>query len=273
MLARSVLVGSVLVGTVLVRSMLALIRDAAGTDVLIGLMVAGIVAGLVRGFSGFGAAMIFVPVASALTDPATAVILLFVIDELLTIPMVVSATRRCSWREVLPLSIGALFTVPIGVWLLVAVDPTAMRWVISILILVVVGVLATGWRWSRPPNLASTVAVGGASGLTGGMTGLGGPPVILFWMAGPDRPSVLRANVFVFLAFVGVFNLVGYVVGGLITAERLALGLALIPAYGLALLLGARLFRYATPGFFRGLAFGLCALAALTSLPLFDGLL
>jgi len=70
-----------------------------------------------------------------------------------------------------------------------------------------------------------------------------------------------------------VFNLVGYVVGGLITAERLALGLALIPAYGLALVLGARLFRYATPGFFRGLAFGLCALAALTSLPLFDGLL
>jgi hypothetical protein len=144
--------------------------------------------------------------------------------------------------------------------------------VISTLILVLVGVLATGWRWSRPPSLPSTVAVGGASGLTGGMTGIGGPPVILFWLAGHDGPRVLRANIIVFLTFVGLFNVVGYVVGDLMTGERIALGLALIPAYG-SLLLGVWLFRFATARFFRGLAFGLCAVAALTSLPLFVGLL
>jgi uncharacterized protein len=253
--------------------MLDLIRDAADTDVLVGLMLAATVAGLVRGLSGFGSAMIFIPVASALTDPATAVVLLFVTDELLTLPMLVTATRRCSWREVLPLGLGAAFTVPLGVWLLVVVDPITMRWVISTLILVLVVVLATGWRWSRPPGLASTVAVGGASGLSGGMTGLGGPPVILFWMAGPDGPATLRANVIVFLGIVGVFNFFGYLVGDLLTSERVALGLALIPAYGAALLLGIWLFRFATTRFYRGLAFGLCALAAVTSLPLFDGLL
>lgn len=40
----------------------------------------------------------------------TAVVSLFVTDELLTIPLLVTATRRCSWREVLPLSLGAAFT-------------------------------------------------------------------------------------------------------------------------------------------------------------------
>src|SRR5262245_462667 len=168
--------------------MLDLIRDAVDTQVLVGLMLAATVAGLVRGLAGFGSAMIFIPVASALTDPPTAVVLLFVTDELLTIPLVVAATRRCAWREVLPLVLGAALTVPLGVWLLVVVDPLAMRWLISILILVLVGVLATGWRWSHRPGPASTVAVGGASGLSGGMTGLGGPPVILFWMAGQDSP-------------------------------------------------------------------------------------
>jgi uncharacterized membrane protein YfcA len=257
----------------LARSMLELIRDAVDADVLIGLTLAATVAGLVRGFSGFGSAMVFIPIASALTDPPTAVILLFVVDELLTVPMVVAATRHCAWREVLPLGLGAALTAPFGVWLLVVMDPTAMRWVISTLILVLVGVLATGWRWSRPPSLPSTVAVGGASGLTGGMTGIGGPPVILFWLAGHDGPRVLRANIIVFLTFVGLFNVVGYVVGDLMTGERIALGLALIPAYGVALLLGVWLFRFATARFFRRLAFGLCAVAALTSLPLFDGLL
>src|SRR5262245_25959592 len=122
-------------GGICVRSMLDLIRDAVDTDVLVGLMLAATVAGLVRGLSGFGSAMIFIPVASALTDPPTAVVLLFVTDELLTVPMVVAATRRCAWREVLPLSLGAALTVPLGVWLLVVVNPIAMRWVISILIL------------------------------------------------------------------------------------------------------------------------------------------
>lgn len=252
--------------------MFELITEAVDTGVLVGLAAAAAVAGLTRGLSGFGSAMVFVPIASALTNPPTAVVLLFVTDTLLTVPMVVSAARRCTWREVLLLAAGAACTAPIGVWLLVVLDPTVMRWLISSLILVLVAALASGWRRRRPPSRGSTMAVGGASGLTGGMTGLGGPPVILFWMAGHDGPAQVRANIIVFLSFTGVFNLVGYVVGGLITGERVAVALALTPAYGLALLLGAWMFRFATPRFFRGLAFGLCAVAAVSGLPLFDGL-
>jgi uncharacterized protein len=250
--------------------MLDLIGELADPWTVGWLGIAAAVAGLVRGLSGFGSAMIFVPIASALTSPPTAIVLLFVTDTLLTLPMVARASRRCAWREVFPLAAGAACTAPVGVWLLVVVDPTLMRWVISSLILVLVAVLASGWRWRRRPNRPATVAVGGASGLTGGMTGLGGPPVILFWMAGDDQPATVRANIIVFLTFTGAFNLVGYVVSGLITEERVGLGLVLVPAYGLALLLGAWLFRFATPRFFRALAFGLCALAALSGLPLWE---
>jgi uncharacterized protein len=253
--------------------MLELIGEAATPGVLAALTALAVVAGLVRGLSGFGSAMIFIPIASALTSPPTAVVLLFVADTLLTVPLVARAVRRCAWREVLPLAGGAAATVSIGVWLLIVVDPTAMRWIISSVILVLVGVLATGWRWRRSPSLPSTVAVGGASGLTGGMTGLGGPPVILFWMAGQDEPAVMRANIIVFLTFTGTFSFVGYVVGGLLTEERIALGLALVPAYGVALLVGAWLFRLATPRSYRALAFGLCAVAALTGMPASDGVL
>lgn len=63
---------------------------------------AAALAGLVRGFSGFGAAMIFVPVAGAIYEPKIAVVLLFIFDGLATAPMLVPAFRRCIWREVLP---------------------------------------------------------------------------------------------------------------------------------------------------------------------------
>jgi len=241
-------------------------------DVAVGIAVTAAVAGLVRGFSGFGSAMIFVPVASALTSPHTAVVVIFVCDTLLTVPLVIAAVRTCVWREVIPLAAGALATVPLGIWLLVVVDPTLMRWIISLLILTLVAVLASGWRWRREPTRPTTVAVGGASGLTGGMTGLAGPPVILFWMAGQDVPATVRANVITFLTLTGVFNCVGYIMSGLLTQDRVVSGLAIAPVYGLPLLLGVRLFRLATPGFFRALAFGLCATAALTSMPAFGGL-
>ena len=243
---------------------------ALTADILPLMAITAALAALVRGFSGFGSAMILVPVASALTSPQTAVVLLLLTDTLLTVPMVVPAVKRCVWREVLPLAAGAMLTVPLGVHLLIVLDPIVMRWIISTLILVLVALLLSGWRWSRPPSLPRTAVVGGASGLTGGMAGIAGPPVILFWMAGHGGPATIRANIIVFFAMTGLFNLVAYILNGLLTSERVALGIALIPVYALALLIGARLFRFASERFFRLLAFSLCAFAALSGLPLLD---
>lgn len=252
--------------------MLELIGQAAAAESFPILALATALAALARGFSGFGSAMIFMPVASALTSPQTAVVLLLMTDTLLTLPMVVPAARRCNWREVLPLGAGAMLTVPLGVHLLLVVDPVTMRWIISCLILVLVGLLASGWRWSRPPSLPRTAAVGGASGLTGGMIGIAGPPVILFWMAGHGGPATIRANIIVFFTMTGLFNFIGYLLGGLLTTERIAAGIALIPVYAVALLVGIGLFRIASDRFFRLLAFILCAFAAISSLPALDGL-
>lgn len=242
------------------------------SDVYIGLLLAVAAAGLVRGFSGFGAAMVFVPIAGVLTDPETAVVLLMLTDGVLSLPMLIPAARLCVWREVLPLAAGAALTTPFGAWLLVALDPVVTRWVISLLILAAVGLLALGWRYHGQPRLLSTVGVGAASGLTGGLAGLTGPPVILFWMAGQHDAARLRANTVMFFGFTGVFSAISYVVAGLLTAERVAGAITLLPVYAVALALGIWLFRFATDRFFRRLAFTLCAFAAISGLPLLDSL-
>lgn len=253
--------------------MLELVRQAISADVFAGLVVAAAVAGLVRGFAGFGSAMVFIPVASVLTGPQSAVVLLLMTDGVVSLPMLVRAARVCAWREVLPLGLGAAVTLPVGVSLLVVVDPTIMRWFISLLILVLIVLLGFGWRFASPPGLPYTAAVGGGAGLTGGMTGIAGPPVILFWMAGRDGARQIRANIIVFFGFVWVFNAVAYLFAGLLTERRVADGVALIPVFAVAVLAGALLFRFASESFFRRIAFALCAVAALGSLPLLDGVL
>ena len=69
---------------------------------LVAAMFAAIAGGFVRGFSGFGGALIFTPVAGAAFGPQVAVPIFLVMDYALTLPMVVRAIRLCNWSTVLP---------------------------------------------------------------------------------------------------------------------------------------------------------------------------
>jgi uncharacterized membrane protein YfcA len=235
--------------------------------ILIPLFAAAILAGAVRGFSGFGAAMTFVPIAAIVVGPAAAVVLIFILDLLPSWAMVPSATKHCAWREVLPLALGAGLTIPIGAWLLVSADPLALRWAMPVLSLVAVGLLASGWRYARVPGRALSGMVGGTAGLLGGLTSFYGPPIVLFWLGGPAKHAAVRANLIVFFAFTSIIGGTSYASHGLLGRDLVILGLVLLPAYGVAMWAGAHLFGRASEATFRLFAYGLIALAAVISLP------
>lgn len=229
---------------------------------------AAALAGLVRGFSGFGGAMMFMPVASLLYEPKLAAVWLFIADDIAALTMLPAAVRRCVWREVLPLAAGAMLAVPAGVALLVIVDPELMRWVICGLILLAVAIMASGWRYRGRLGLPATLGTGALAGLTGGAASLPGPPVVLLWLGGQGNAATVRANLIVFFGFTAVASGFAYWAGGLFTPESLLGALPLVPAYLLLLRLGGRLFARASDRQFRLAALALCALAALAGLPL-----
>lgn len=231
---------------------------------------AAALAGLVRGFSGFGGAMMFMPVAGLLYEPKLAAVWLFVADDIAALTMLPAALRRCQWREVLPLAAGAVLAVPAGVALLVLVDATLMRWAICLLILLAVGIMLSGWRYHRRLGLPATLGTGALAGLTGGAAALPGPPVVLLWLGGQGGAATVRANLIVFFGFTAVSAGFSYWAGGLFTAESLFGSLPLVPAYLLLLRVGSRLFARASEAQFRLAALGLCAVAALAGLPLWQ---
>ena len=57
-----------------------------------------LIAGLVRGFSGFGAGLIYIPVAAAAFDPRMAAGTLFVIDTIIIIPLVIRVADLVAWN-------------------------------------------------------------------------------------------------------------------------------------------------------------------------------
>jgi uncharacterized membrane protein YfcA len=232
-----------------------------------------LIAGLVRGFAGFGAGMVYIPVAAAAFDPRIAAATLFVFDTIIIIPLVIRAASYVAWREILPLGLGAMIAVPAGVAVLIHVDPVPIRWGLSVAILVAIAALAGGWRYRGPERLPLSIAIGGLAGFLSGLAQLPAPPVLVYWL-GRDTPAqILRANAIIFFCFTTVVAGIAYAASGLFTAEVAARSVALLPVYGIAIFAGSRLFGTTSEATYRRIAYGLIVFVALATLPAFDGLL
>ena len=238
-------------------------------EILAALALAALAAGLVRGFSGFGAAMTFVPVAAALAGPKIAVAVLWIMDTVPTLIIVVPALKKVDWRTIAPIAAGYALTVWAGVWLLAHGDPETLRWAISIAILLTVPILWSGWRYHGPRPFALSAAVGGMSGIMGGAAQLAGPPVIVYWLAGEDPAWRVRANIIVLFFTLSLLSGTSMALNGLFVSAAFVSALVCAPVYALALFIGQRGFARATEAGYRRLAFVLILIVAVATLPVF----
>lgn len=229
---------------------------------------AAALAGLVRGFSGFGAALTFIPLASMAYDPKVAIIALWVVDAVGTLPVLPYHMRRVVWADLRWLVLGTALAMPLGVWVLVTADPVPLRWGVCLFVLACTAALASGWRYRGRPHVAASVAVGGFAGFSNGAVGIGGPPLVLFWLAGQTSAAQARTNIFVYFALTTVAAFALYIWQGIFTIPIVVFGVALAPFYMLPFKLGDRLFHYGSEVVFRRVAFGLCAAAGVLGLPL-----
>lgn len=211
-------------------------------------------AGVVRGFTGFGAAMIMAPALSLLYSPASAIATMTLIEVPAVLQLLPQALRHGDWRTAAPLGAAAVVTVPLGAWVLVAADPDVMRRAIGLLVLAFVAALATGWRYRGAAGLPVVLGIGAGSGFLGGATSMAGPPVILFYLAGPARADAARASIMGFFVFVVAVAIVTYGLHGLYTQSVLVRAGLLAPVYIAAIWLGSRLFAGAHERLYRRIA-------------------
>lgn len=231
---------------------------------------AATIAGLARGFSGFGGALIFVPLAGAAMSPRIASALLLIIDSTTTLGMLPQAWKKANRREVGTMLIGALFGVPLGTALLALAEPVTLRWIISIVVLLLLAFLMSGWRYHGRPKVPLTIGVGWLAGLFGGAAQMSGPPVVAYWLGGAIAPTTVRANLVIYFALSTVISATSYIIGGILTIDVLALAILIAPGYGAGLFIGSHLFGFASENTFRRICYTLIALAGLVGMPFFD---
>lgn len=223
---------------------------------LLAAVLATAIAGVMRGYSGFGTAVILAPVYSLLWGPRAGVPVMLLMELVVSVQLLPSALKEADRRVVLPLGGAAALATPLGAWILFTVDGDILRRFIGGFVLVFGLLLMSGWRYHGSRPLGLNIAIGTIAGLLKGSTGMSGPPVILYLLAGLEEAKRHRANLIMFFATIAIVSVIVPVLGGLVDLTALVRLAVVLPAMALTVPLGARLFHVVPVRLYRPFAMG-----------------
>ena len=155
-------------------------------------------AAFVRGFTGFGLAVVGVPLLSLFFAPAEIVPSIMILAILAGIQLLPKIWRKVDWRLLAPTLCGAAIGTPLGTALLAGVSANAMRVLIGAAVLIASAAIQLGFRFKQRPRALVSAGFGAVAGLTGGAAAMPGPSVIFLFLAAPatvgisSRQSTLR---------------------------------------------------------------------------------
>jgi uncharacterized protein len=214
-------------------------------------LAAVLTAAVIRGYSGFGFAMVAVTGMSLVMPPALVVPVVLLLEVVASIQLLPQVWRDISWVSLRCLFVGSAAAIPLGVFLLASLPETPMRVGISILVLATAILLARGFALKRMPGCKFTLWVGVLCGVFNGAAAIGGPPAILFYLSSPAGVSVSRASIIVYFLGIDMATLAVAACRHLVTVQTLTLaGACLIPLIA-GIALGNRIFQRIDQALFR----------------------
>ena len=237
-----------------------------GTTALLS-VAAVFVAGFVRGFVGFGAAMIVIMALSIVLGPRSAVAVASLAGVVTTFQLLPVAVRMADRPFVVPFGIASFVAAPVGTLVLVTIDPALMKMAISLFVLLMVAMMWRGWRIGNG-GPATVIGTGLAAGLIQGSAGVGGPPAVALALARPGSAPQQRANVIGAVASLAFCGIPALWYHGLFTKEVIVVSVLIVPPYVFSTWLGARFFSLQGQHIFRAAALWVLAIAGVVTLVL-----
>jgi uncharacterized membrane protein YfcA len=254
-------------------SLAGLIPSDVSLNAALAICAIAFLSGTARGFSGFGSALIFMPLASSIAAPRLVAALLLVIDFVAAAPLIPNAWKQADRKATAVMVLGALVGVPVGTYFLSRLDPVTTRWIISAFVFALLMLLLSGWRYRGKDYPALSVGIGGLSGFCSGLAQTGGPPIVGYWLGRPISSVIARANILLFFGASDFFSAVSYSLTGLITSDAIRFSFLVGPVYAIGVWFGASLFGRASEALFRAISYALIAAAVIIGLPALDGAL
>ena len=208
---------------------------------LIMLMVV-LIAGIIRGFTGFGSALLAVPALATIYGPVEAVVIEVLIEIPVCLTLLHTAIKRSERQTIFPMIAMFIVFVPVGALLLTITNPATVKVLISLFVL---AALALIWQQPRVTRIFSpkfNYIVGAISGITQGLTGMAGPLFATALIARGDSSTCTRANISALALAIIFLSVASFALVGLITKTLVLYAILASPAIMLGVWIGSFLF-------------------------------
>ena len=219
-----------------------------------GLLVVGLivlVASTVKGLTGFGFALISLPMLSIFISPKVAVPLITVCSVFLDGYTLYEARKSVQYRRIVTLVASGIIGMILGTYFLVSLDSQTLRLAIGVVTVLFAAASMIGLRWEISNTNYASIPVGLISGVLGGSMSISGPPIVLFFNNQRVEKNVFRANLIAYFFSLYAATVPAYVLGNLITIDLLTSSAVMVPIIFLGASLGIRLSRRVDENVFR----------------------
>ena len=234
------------------------------TLALIAVMTFG--AALVRGLTGFGMAIILVPLLSLVIRPDQAVVLAILLQFLIGPMGVGQVIADCHWPSARVIAGSAVFATPLGLLLLARTTPDVARLIITAIAIVAFVLVLLPRKQSVRPSGVATVATGLIAGVLTGFAAMPGPPVVPYYLRGDFTPHQARASMMMIFFATAIAGTFVSLVLGLATIQLGMIALILFVPMLAGNSIGAQAFGRISPIVWRSAVAGLLGVSAISAI-------
>ncbi len=228
--------------------------------------VAVLLAGLVRGFAGFGLSALIMASLVLIMPPSTLIPVCFLLEAMASLIMFRGGLRQANQTIAWGLAITSAIGVPVGLLATITLPSDLSRTIALCLILILAGLQ---WLNKSPAFLATRNGLylsGFVAGVSTGLAGVGGMVVALYVLAQKAPAVQMRASLVMYL-FLGMFTSVIWLsLSGLLDTLALKRAVMLSPMLIIGVLVGTALFKPSLQQFYRQFCLTLLLVLALAGL-------
>ncbi|MQF99004.1 MAG: sulfite exporter TauE/SafE family protein [SAR202 cluster bacterium] len=200
------------------------------TNLIIFLIFVTFLGSTVKTTTGFGFALISVPLLLPFMDLPNIVAIILPLVLINDYAITITHKNTLKPKTIALMATSAIVSIPIGIFTLYVISTYILKLIISALILIIAFFLMSGRTITIKREKIATIIAGSLSGILASSSGLSGPPVTLLLINQKWNKVDFRSNLALYLSIIDSATVFFFLLTGLVNAESLYVDLLLIPS-------------------------------------------
>ncbi|MFT6927253.1 MAG: putative membrane protein YfcA [Psychromonas sp.] len=173
-------------------------------------------AAVVRGYSGFGFAVIAVVGLNVFFEPQQSVAIVLSLDLICSLNLWKQAIKQADFPALKKLVFGSILGIPIGYCFLLLVPAETLKLLICLGVLALAALLFSSFRPFNAEKTTTKVGFGLASGAGTASASIGGPMIVYYMLSSNLTTSAQRATMILFFIASEALAVITLISGGLV---------------------------------------------------------